>query len=188
MSSIDALVPRHSIRKSRYLVNNAELITGIVSDVDLDALRRVFEVNVFGVIHAIQSCIPTVGQGYGHIVNTVHSERSPYLRPRDMAINGHCSYRMDGLKKRPMESCFRRLPGSTDTEFRQNELQAGSTLLAERPRPTLQTAERAASLIANAISRGKREVFLSAFSRLLCTVGQNAPRVLDYALARTYHK
>lgn len=177
------------------LVNNAGVgITGVVSDVDLDSLRHVFEVNVFGAVAAIQACIPHMrGQGYGHIVN-ISSILGKIAVPQTA---GYASSKWalqalsDGLRVEEAPNGITvtvACPGSTDTDFRSNELKAGSTLLKERPRPQLQTAERAAELICDAIARGKREVLLTAFSKILCTVGQNAPRILDLALSRTYHK
>jgi short-subunit dehydrogenase len=177
------------------LVNNAGIgITGLVSDVELDSLKRVFDVNVFGAIAAIQACIPIMRrQGYGHIVN-ISSILGKIAVPQTAgyaASKWALQALSDGLRVEEAPNGITvtvACPGSTDTDFRKNELRAGSTLLDERPRPQLQTAERAAVLIANAIARGKREVLLTAFSKVLCAVGQNAPRILDVALSRTYHK
>ena len=194
---IQALVDRtvSEFGRVELLVNNAGIgITGVIGDVDLGALRQVFEVNVFGVIAAIQACLPHMrSAGYGHIVN-ISSILGKIAVPQTAgyaASKWALQAISDGLRVEEAPNGITvtvACPGSTDTEFRANELKAGSTLLDERPRPQLQTADQAALRICQAIERGKREVLLTAFSKVLCTVGQNAPRILDLALARAYHK
>jgi NAD(P)-dependent dehydrogenase (short-subunit alcohol dehydrogenase family) len=55
-----------------YLFNNAGIgIAGEISDYDLDAWEKVFDVNLRGVAYGIQSVYPVMQrQGSGHIINT----------------------------------------------------------------------------------------------------------------------
>ncbi len=67
------------------LVNNAGIVvTGPLELVPMDALRRQFEVNLFGAVAAAQACLPLLRRGQGRIVNisSVNGRISPpYLGP-----------------------------------------------------------------------------------------------------------
>lgn len=192
-----ALVERTVERFGRVeiLVNNAGVgLSGLISDLDLDDLERVFAVNVFGAVACIQAVIPHMRrQRWGHIVN-VSSVLGKVAVPQTA---GYAASKFalqalsDGLRVEEVPHgilvtvvC----PGSTQTDFRANELRSGSTLLEERPQINLMRAERAAELCIRAIQRKRREVILTPFAKLLTHVGRAAPWALDRALRRAYHK
>jgi short-subunit dehydrogenase len=54
-----------------FMINNAGIaMMGEVRDTSLEALRRVIDINVMGVIHGSKLALSTMlGQGHGHIVN-----------------------------------------------------------------------------------------------------------------------
>jgi len=177
------------------LVNNAGVgLTGIIADVDLDSLEHVFAVNVFGAVSCIQACLPHMRrQQWGHIVNmsSILGKRAVPQTSGYAATKFALHALSDGLRVEEAPNgivvsvvC----PGSTDTDFRANEVQGGSTLLNERPRVNLKSAAEVAKITVNAIKRKKREVVISPFGMLFNTVEKVAPSALDMLLARTYHK
>lgn len=193
---ITAMVERtiEAFGRVEILVNNAGIgLSGCVADVGLEDLVRVFDVNVFGAVACIQAVVPHMRrQRYGHIVN-VSSILGKVSVPQTAgyAASKHALQAIsDGLR---VEEALHGIavtsvcPGSTDTEFRDNELTSGSMLLAQRPRYNMMTAERAAELTVRAIRRRTREVILTPFARLLNLVSGLAPSALDQVLVRKYH-
>jgi NAD(P)-dependent dehydrogenase (short-subunit alcohol dehydrogenase family) len=67
---VDSVAKNHG--RIDYMFNNAGIsITGDVKDMALADWRRVFEVNLWGVVHGVQAVYPLmIRQGHGHIVNT----------------------------------------------------------------------------------------------------------------------
>lgn len=177
------------------LINNAGVgLTGIVADVDLDSLEHVFSVNVFGAVSCIQACIPHMRrQQWGHIVNvsSILGKRAVPQTSGYAATKFALHALSDGLRVEEAPhgiSVSVVCPGSTDTDFRANELKGGTTLLNERPRVNMKSAADVAKITVNAIKRKKREVVISPFGVLFNTVEKVAPGALDMLLARTYHK
>lgn len=176
------------------LINNAGVgLSGVVSEVDLDVLRRCFEVNVFGVVACIQAVVPHMrARRWGHIVN-VSSILGKVAVPQTAgyAASKHALQALsDGLRVEEAPNGIvvtSVLPGSTDTEFRDNEMHSGGILLEERPRVNVMTAQRAAELTVRAIEKKTREVILTPFARLLNVVAQVSPSALDHVLRRKYH-
>ena len=176
------------------LVNNAGVgLTGTVGTLDLDALRRCFEVNVYGALRCIQAVLPAMRrQRSGHIVN-VSSILGKLAVPQTAgyAATKHALEALsEGLRVEEAPWGIRVTvvcPGSTDTPFREHELQGGATLLAERPRYGLMQPEEAAERTIEAIRAGRREVVLGRFTRTLAAVHAVAPGLLDRVLARKYH-
>jgi short-subunit dehydrogenase len=193
---VEDLVARTLARFGRLeiLINNAGVgLSGCIADFDLDHLRRVFEVNVFGVVACIQASVPHMrARKWGHIVN-VSSILGKVAVPQTAgyAASKHALQALtDGLRieEKPHGIVVTSVcPGSTDTEFRANELESGTKLLSERPRINMMTAERAAELTLEAIRKKKREVILTPFARVLNAVHTTIPGTLDRVLGRKYH-
>ena len=175
------------------LVNNAGIgLSGCVADFDLDHLDEVFRINVFGAVSCIQAVVPHMrAQGFGHIVNvsSILGKRSVPQTAGYAASKFALHALSDGLRleeERHGIDVTVVCPGSTDTDFRENELRSGSVLLAERPRVSAMGPERVARVIVQAIRRRKREVLLTPFAHLLVGLERLSPRLVDRALARVY--
>lgn len=177
------------------LVNNAGVgLTGIVADLDPHALARVFDVNVLGALHATQAVIPTMrAQRRGHIVNisSILGKVSVPQTAGYAATKFALQALSDGLRieEAPYGIAVSVIcPGSTETDFRANEVRGGSVLVAERPRVAAVSADVVAAQIVKAIEGRPREVITSGFGKLLNVLDSAAPALLDRILARTYHK
>ncbi len=177
------------------LVNNAGIgLNGIVADVSLDDLERVFAVNVFGVVACVQAVVPHMRrQGFGHIVNvsSVVGKRAVPQTAGYAASKFALQALSDGLRiEEAPHGIFVTVvcPGSTETDFRANELRSGTSLVADRPRINLMSADRVAELTVKAIAARRREVLLTPFGKVFGTLERLSPRVVDLALRRVYHK
>ena len=177
------------------LVNNAGIgLSGIVADLSLDDLERVFAVNVFGVVACVQAVIPHMRrQRFGHIVNisSILGKRAVPQTAGYAASKFALQALSDGLRieEAPHGIAVTVVcPGSTQTDFRSNELRSGTTLLEERPQINLMTAARVAEITVDAIRKRRREVLLTPFAKLLSTLEKVSPRAVDLALRRVYHK
>lgn len=194
---IRALVDETIRRSGRVdiLINNAGVgLSGLVADVQMDALRRVFDVNVFGALACIQACVPHMReQNAGHIVNisSILGKRSVPQTAGYAATKFALQALSDALRIEEAPhgiSVTVVCPGSTDTEFRDNEIPAGSVLLADRPRVNMVSADRVARSVVKAIRYRRREVLITPFNRFLFALERLSPRTVDLALRRTYHK
>ncbi len=176
------------------LVNNAGVgLSGVLYDLDPAALERVFRINVVGALHAIQAVLPAMRTRGGHIVN-VSSILGKVAVPQTAgyaATKFALQALSDGLRveEAPYGIAVTVIcPGSTETDFRANEVQAGSLLVRERPRVAAVSADAVAAVIERALVRRPREVITSGFGRLLNALDSAAPQILDRILRRTYHR
>ena len=177
------------------LINNAGVgLSGVVADVDLEALKRIFDVNVFGAVSCIQACVPIMrAQGSGHIVNisSILGKRAVPQTAGYAATKFALQALSDGLR---IEEAPHGItvtvvcPGSTDTEFRDNEISGGSVLVAERPRVNMVSADRVAKATIKAIQKRRREILITPFNRFLNTLERLSPKLVDMALRRTFHR
>jgi short-subunit dehydrogenase len=177
------------------LINNAGIgLSGVIADFDLDDLERVFAVNVFGVVACIQAVIPPMrAQKWGHIVNisSILGKRAVPQTAGYAASKFALQALSDGLRveEAPHNIAVSVIcPGSTETDFRDNELQSGSKLLNERPRVNLKSADDVAAITLKAINRRSREIVVSPFGKFFNVLEKALPSAVDMALKRTYHK
>jgi short-subunit dehydrogenase len=190
---VDATIERFG--RVEILINNAGIgLSGVIADFDLDDLERVFAVNVFGVVACIQACIPHMrAQQWGHIVNisSILGKRSVPQTAGYAASKFALQALSDGLRveESPHGIAVTVIcPGSTETDFRANELKSGTILLNKRPRLNLKSADQVAEITLRAINRKSREVVVSPFGKFFNVLEKMMPSAVDLALKRTYHK
>jgi short-subunit dehydrogenase len=170
------------------LVNNAGsgLFAPIVGG-NLDNMRRLFEVNFWGAVHAIQATVPYMqSQRSGHIVNV--SSVAGYVSPPHMGIYSATKFALramsDALRVEVAASGVKVstiYPGLTQTSFTENMRQ-------EVPVPAIPpivrwaTSATVARRIMQAIRWGWRDVFVSPED--VAAVGFNtfAPWAVDWAM------
>lgn len=87
------------------MFNNAGIaVGGDVRDIDIDAWRKVLDVNLNGVVHGVASAYPImVKQGFGHIINTASIEgpvafpgTASYVASKHAVVGLSNSLRLEG--------------------------------------------------------------------------------------------
>lgn len=161
---------------------------GAIDAVDAEAMRRMFDVNVFGTVHALQAMLPEMrARGRGHIVmvsSIVGRRGIPFMGP----------YSASKFAQTGLGECVRAelrdsgihvtlvYPISTETEF--FDVMAAHSGFATRASGPRQSAETVAAAIARALRHPVAEVYPYRPSRLLTIVNALAPRLTDVIVRR----
>jgi short-subunit dehydrogenase len=171
------------------LVNNAGFgLYASLEEVREEDLRRLFEVNVFGAIFAIQAVLPGMKQrGSGVLIN-VSSVVGKRALPMSgaygatkfalQALSESLRLELAGTGVRVSVVC----PGYTATEFGESAVSYG--YLRRRPRGASMSASEVAEVIWRAARNPPREVVLTGKGKLLVYVNRFFPAVADWMLAR----
>lgn len=172
------------------LVNNAGIgLLSPVENMDPEELKRVFEVNFFGLIWCTQAVLPhMIRQKGGRIVN-VSSVAGKRALPH---ISAYCaskfavqafsdSLRMEAAEHGVTVSVV--CPPRVDTTFHDTPLmrQKGQRMSA----PSI-SAEFVASEIARTTRRGSREVVVSFYGKFFVFFHWLSPRLLDWIMKRLW--
>ncbi len=174
------------------LVNNAGLgLNAGVADGDVENMRYVLEVNLFGVIHAVQATVPHMRkQGSGAIINVssvsgriatpyngVYSASKAALNALTDALRLELA--PDGIKVTAV------YPGFTTSAFHENAIRE-----LEMPPPSRLVRGAPASAVARAIvraaRRGSREAFVTFGDAAAVTVKNFSPRLVDWGIRRLW--
>lgn len=153
-----------------------------------EALRRVFEVNVFGVVRTIRPFLPEMiarGSGRVLIVSSAVGKRG---------VPNYAAYSASKFALHGMADALRPelwgtgvtvgviCPSSTTTEFSDRKLQAGP------PQVNVRVQKHSAESVAKALVRmarsNRREVVLSPEAKLMTVINWAAPGILDRILAK----
>jgi short-subunit dehydrogenase len=171
------------------LVNNAGIgATGHFSEASPERLRRIMEVNFFGVTETTRACLPLLRQGRQPAIVNISSiagkrgipARSEYSASK-FAVQGFSEALRAELAKDGIDVLVV-CPGLTRTNFSQNMLEQKARLPMDHLRGM--TAEQAAAAILRAIERGRREVCLTASGKLIVLVSRFLPHLADKIAAR----
>lgn len=171
------------------LVNNAGFgIYAYLENVEEEDLRRVFEVNTFGALYAIQAVLPGMkSRGKGVIVNV-----SSIVGKRALPMTGAYgatkfalqalseSLRLE-LKDTGVEVCVV-CPGYTDTEFSESTINYGFP--RGKPRRQAMSANEVAEVIWNCARSPRREVLLTRAGRFIVALNRFSPGAADWVLSR----
>lgn len=173
------------------LINNAGMgHRGPLADLPLADVRRIFDVNVFGLLALTQAAIPHMKQqGRGHIINvsSIVSTRplpdaATYTASKTAVNFFSRSLRMELAPHNIRVTIV--YPGLTATEFGQVRLgDNGGNRWGLRGTPP----ERVATAIANAIASGRQEVYISPLDWLFTHANRLFPRLLDSVIGCFQH-
>jgi len=171
------------------LVNNAGYgLFGQAHELDEDELRRIFEVNFFGVWYGMAAATPImIAQGGGHIFNvsSVIGKRASPLH------GGYCAtkFAVSGLTEsarvelRPKGVWVTLVcPAMTDTEFFGSESMTRRAKLPSRRFHRLMPAAPVGEAIAATAGRYKSELVFTAGGKLLTWLAALTPRVADWMM------
>lgn len=171
------------------LINNAGVgALGPFVQATEDRLRRIFEVNFFGLTELVRLCLPALAEGDAPMIVNVSS----ILGKRGFPLSSeYCAskFAVQGFSEALRAELARTgidvlvvCPGATETPFLQNVIDKQG----ERPWPDRgkMSAETVARKTVAAIRRGKHEIILTAPARFLHCMNRFAPCLVDRFLAR----
>lgn len=167
------------------LINNAGIgATGHFMDTEPETIRRIFEVNVFGLIETTRAVLPLLREGRSPAIVNISSvvgrralpARSHYSASK-FAVQGFSEALRAELDMHGIDVVVVN-PGLTQTNFSQNMLEAKAKVQLDHLRGM--TSEAVASRTLDALARGKHEVTFTSRGRLLVLVGRFFPFVVDF--------
>ena len=166
------------------LVNNAGIgATGHLIEATPDRLRKIFEVNVFGLIETTRVFLPLLKEGNRPAVVNISSiaarrgipGRSEYSASK-FAVQGFSEALRAELYKDGIDVLVVN-PGLTQTNFSKNMLEQKARVQLDHMRGM--TSEEAALATLRAIERGSNEATLTLKGKLLVLVCRLFPRLAD---------
>src|SRR6516165_5069661 len=161
---VDAAV--HSLGGLDILVNNAGIgATGHFADVSPERMRRIFEVNLFGVTETTRACLPLLRRGNRPAIVNISSiagkrgvpARSEYCASK-FAVQGFSEALRAELAKDGIDVLVI-CPGLTQTNFSQNMLEQKAKMPMDHMRGM--TADKVAEAVIRSIEKGRNEVCLT---------------------------
>jgi short-subunit dehydrogenase len=171
------------------LVNNAGIgATGHFADVEPDRLRKIMEVNFFGLTETTRVFLPLLRLGnYPAIVNISSiagkrgiPARSEYSSSK-FAVQGFSEALRAELEKDGIDVLLI-CPGLTQTNFSKNMLEQKAKLPLDHMRGM--TSEQVALATLKAIEQGRHEVCLTFQGKLITLISRFLPRLADRIAAR----
>jgi short-subunit dehydrogenase len=172
------------------LVNNAGIgATGHFAEASPDRLRKIMEVNFFGLTETTRAFLPLLRQGHQAAIVNISSiagkraipARSEYSASK-FAVQGFSEALRAEVAKDGIEVLIVS-PGLTQTNFSQNMLEQKALMPVDHMRGM--TSEQVALETLRSIERGRREVCLTFQGRLIVFVSRFLPRLADRIAARS---
>jgi short-subunit dehydrogenase len=171
------------------LVNNAGVgATGHFAEAAPERLRRIMEVNLFGLTETTRVCLPLLRQGNRPAVVNISSiaakrgipARSEYSASK-FAVQGFSEALRSELAAEGIDVLVVN-PGLTQTNFSQNMIEQK----AKQPMDHLRgmSAEAVARAVLRAVERGRHDTTLTLKGKLLSWVSGLLPRLADWYAAR----
>lgn len=171
------------------LVNNAGIgATGHFSEADEDRLRKIFEVNFFGLTETTRVFLPLLKKGTKPAILNVSSvlgrrglpSRSEYSASK-FAVQGFSEALRGELYKDGIDVLLVN-PGLTQTNFSKNMLEQKARVQLDHLRGM--TSEQAAEQTLRALERGNNEVTLTRGGWWLVQVNRWFPSFVDWVIRR----
>ncbi|MCI0377543.1 MAG: SDR family oxidoreductase [Gemmataceae bacterium] len=171
------------------LVNNAGIgATGHFADVGPERMRKIFEVNFFGLTETVRVFLPILKKGTKPAIVNISSiagkrgipARSEYSASK-FAVQGFSEALRAELAKDGVDVLVV-CPGLTQTNFSQNMIEQKALVQMDHLRGM--TAEQVAAKTLRAIEKGKNETALSFKGKLLVFVSRFLPRLADLVVKR----
>jgi short-subunit dehydrogenase len=171
------------------LVNNAGIgATGHFADCGPERLRKIMEVNFFGLTETTRVFLPLLRQGNRPAIVNISSiagkraipARSEYSASK-FAVQGFSEALRAELAKDGIDVLLI-CPGLTQTNFSKNMLEQKALLKFDHLRGM--TSEQVAHATLRAIERGKNEITLTFKARMIALVSRFFPRAADWFAGR----
>lgn len=178
------------------LINNAGIsMRALFQDVELSVIRKVMDINFFGVISATQSCLPHLLKTKGSIVGISSIAgyrglpgRTGYSSSK-FALNGFLEALRTELIKTGVH-VLTACPGFTASNIRKRSLLKDGTAQGDSPREEekMMTSEECAMHIYNAVVKRKKTLILTTQGRLTVFLNKWVPGLMDRFVYNTMAK
>jgi short-subunit dehydrogenase len=175
------------------LVNNAGIgATGHLLDCGSERLRKIMEVNFFGLTETTRVLLPLLRQGNRPAIVNISSvagkrglpARSEYSASK-FAVQGFSEAIRAELAKDGIDVLVVS-PGLTQTNFSKNMLEQKARMPMDHMRGM--TSEQVAQATLRAIARGKKETTLTFQGKLILFVSRFFPRIADRFARKTVRR
>ena len=169
------------------LVNNAGIsMRATLEDVDLDVVKKVMDVNFYGMVYCTKYALPHLLQSKGSIVGVSSIAGYKGLPARcgysasKFAMNGFLeSLRIENLKKdlHVLIAC----PGFTSSNIRNTALNSEGSAQSESPRDekNMMTSDEVSNRIYNATLRRQNSIVLTVNGKLTVFLNKLFPKLVD---------
>ncbi|HYC83635.1 MAG TPA: SDR family oxidoreductase [Chryseosolibacter sp.] len=178
------------------LINNAGIsMRALFEEVDLDVVRKVMEINFFGVLYATKYCLPEIKKNKGSVIGISSIAgfrglpgRTGYCASK-FALNGFLEVLRTELLKTGVH-VLTACPGFTTSNIRKRSLTKDGTTQGESPRneQEMMTAEECAYHIYQATVARKRTLILTRQGKLAVFLNKWLPSVADKLVYNTMAK
>jgi dehydrogenase/reductase SDR family member 7B len=169
------------------LINNAGIsMRALFSEVELDVVKKVMDINFFGVLYATKYCLPEIEKNKGSVVGISSIAgfrglpgRTGYSASK-FALNGFLEVLRTELLKKDVH-VLTACPGFTASNIRKRSLTKDGTTQGESPRDEgkMMTSEECALHIYNATRDRKSELILTNQGKLVVFLNKWLPRLAD---------
>lgn len=169
------------------LINNAGIsMRALFADVDMAVVKKVMDINFYGVLYATRYCLPEISKNKGSIVGISSIAgfrglpgRTGYSASK-FALNGFLEVLRTELLNTGVH-VLTACPGFTASNIRMRALTKDGTLQGESPRAEekMMTAEECANHIYNAVVKRKRTLILTTQGKLAVWLNKWWPSLAD---------
>ncbi len=169
------------------LINNAGIsMRALFSEVELDVVKKVMDINFYGVLYATKYCLPEIERNKGSIVGISSIAgfrglpgRTGYSASK-FALNGFLEVLRTELLKKDVH-VLTACPGFTASNIRKRSLTKDGTTQGKSPREEakMMTSEECALHIYNATVNRKSQLILTTQGKLIVFLNKWLPRLAD---------
>lgn len=178
------------------LINNAGItMRALFSELDLSVVKKVMDINFYGVLYATKACLPEIRKNKGSVVGISSiagfrglPERTGYCASK-FALNGF----LEVLRTEMLHEGVHVLtaaPGFTSSNIRKKALTKDGSAQGESPRDEekMMTAEECAQHIYNAVVKRKNSLILTAQGKAAVWLNKLFPKLADKLVYKTMAK
>jgi dehydrogenase/reductase SDR family protein 7B len=169
------------------LINNAGIsMRALFSEVDISVVKKVMDINFYGVLYATKYCLPEITKNKGSVVGISSIAgfrglpgRTGYSASK-FALNGFLEVLRTELLKTGVH-VLTACPGFTASNIRKRSLTKDGSQQGESPRQEekMMTAEECAEHIYNATAKRKRTLVLTTQGKLAVFLNKWLPGLAD---------
>ncbi len=169
------------------LINNAGIsMRALFEDVDLDVIRRVMDINFWGVIYATKYCLPELLKSKGSVVGVSSiagfrglPARAGYSASK-FALNGFLEVLRTEMLKKGVH-VLTASPGFTASNIRKSSLTSDGTSQGDSPRNEgkMMTSEECAQRIYKATKKRKKQLIMTSQGIMTVFLNKWFPGFMD---------